>query len=234
MPKKKKGPRARRAWHRARVAALTKRIARNTRRKAWDQRRKNQKALRHHQRQIEKLDAQIARAKANRRPNVITAAQLGLTFQYVWGGKGAVYRGAGHYDAGSRAPDEPDLAATMRSHHAYHRSLGWGGISYEALIADDGTIGFGNPTDRMSAAVAVNNTGMVNICCPGTTGDRLTAAQEASIRWLKANWHTRKVPSAHRLPRPLSELDCRGHREWPSQSTACPGSMLDQYKELLA
>ena len=82
----------------------------------------------------------------------------------------------------------------MRSDHRFHKGKGWGGLSYEAMVADDGTIGFGNPMWRKSAAVASNNTGMVSICCPGTTGDRMTAAQKKSVRWLMDNWHTDRRP----------------------------------------
>lgn len=167
------------------------------------------------------------------KPTIITSSQLGLTFQNVFGGKGSVYRGTGHYTAGHPAAGKAELAAEMRADHGYHKGKGWGGLSYEVMIADDGTIGFGNPMNRKSAAVAVNNTGMVNICCPGTTGDRITAGQKRSIQWLRANWHTSAVPSAYRLPKPMHQLTWHGHREWPSQSTACPGDMLSDYHEVL-
>jgi hypothetical protein len=167
------------------------------------------------------------------RPKFVTAASLGLTFQNVFGGKGTVFRGAGHYTAGARCAGAEALKREMRADHAFHKGKGWGGLSYEVMIADDGTIGFGNPMSRKAAAVASNNTGMVGICCPGTTGDRLTVKQEASIRWLRANWHKSVVPSAHRLPRPMHELKWLGHREWPSQSTACPGDMLSEYHRVL-
>lgn len=176
--------------------------------------------------------AQLTRARARRKPRIITASQLGLRFQYVFGAKGSVYRGAGHYTAGRRVAGVTQLAAEMRSDHAYHASKGWGGLSYEAMIADDGTIGLGNPMARKAAAVASNNTGMVGICCPGTTGNRMTARQRASVKWLLDNWHTTAVPKAHRLPVRADRLDWRGHREFPSQSTACPGDMLGQYHEL--
>jgi hypothetical protein len=175
------------------------------------------------------------RARARRRratkPRMLTARQIGLSFQWVFGAKGPVERGTGHYTAGVRASGAQELAREMRSDHAYHASKGWGGLSYEAMVADDGTIGFGNPIGRRGAAVANSNTGMVNICCPGTTGDRMTAAQKASVRWLLANWHTSKVPAEHRLPRPARGVVWRGHKEWPGQATACPGEMLTDYKE---
>lgn len=177
---------------------------------------------------IARRDTQIA-AKSG--PRIITSAQLGLRFAYVFGTKGTVTRGAWHYTAGSRRANAVALAAEMRADHAFHISKGWGGGSYEAMIADDGTIGFLNPVDRKSAGVAGHNTGLVNICCPGTTGDRLTAAQEASVRWLKANWHTTRVPKAYRLSRPASALSWLGHHEYPGNPTACPGAMLQDYRK---
>lgn len=177
---------------------------------------------------IARRDAQIA-AKSG--PRIITSAQLGLQFAYVFGAKGTVTRGAWHYTAGGRSSNAADLAAEMRADHAYHQSKGWGGGSYEAMIADDGTIGLLNPVDRKSAGVAGHNTGLVNICCPGTSGDRLTSAQRSSVRWLKANWHTTRIPKAYRLPRPAGALYWRGHKEYPGNPTACPGAMLADYKE---
>lgn len=175
---------------------------------------------------------QLKRRLAPKRPRIITARQLGLRFQYIWGGKGTVYRGAGHYTAGRRVANATELAAEVRSIHAYHAGKGWGGASYEAIIADDGTIALVNPIDRRSAAVAGQNTGMVGICCPATTGDRMTAAQKASVRWLLDNWHTRKVPAAHRLPKSARQLEWRPHNRWPSQATACPGVLASDYYEL--
>jgi hypothetical protein len=163
-------------------------------------------------------------------PRIITSAQLGLRFQYVWGTKGNVFRGAGHYTAGKRASNAAELAAEMRADHAFHMGKGWGGLSYEAMVADDGTIGLGNPIDRKSAAVAATNTGMVSICCPGTTGDRMTEAQERSVRWLMDNWHTTRLPKAHRLSKPARSLAWHVHRDWPGQSTACPGVMKTDYE----
>jgi hypothetical protein len=186
----------------------------------WEQLRDQAKDM------VARRDRQLGGDK----PKIITASSLGLTFQYVFGTKGTITRGAWHYTAGHRSADADDLRREMRNDHAFHKGKGWGGLSYEVMIADDGTIGFGNPINRKSAAVASNNTGMVNICCPGTTGDNITAAAERSIKWLKANWHTSAVPSAHRLPKSAGSFGWRGHKEYPGQATACPGDMLDDYK----
>ena len=165
-------------------------------------------------------------------PKMITAAHLGLSFQDVFGGKGPITRGAGHYTAGHRIANAAALGKEMQSDHRFHAGKGWGGLSYEAMVADDGTIGFGNPMSRKSAAVAKNNTGMVNICCPGTTGDRMSAKQKASVKWLMDNWHTKAVPAAHRLPKKARSFGWKPHNAYPQQSTACPGDMARDYKEI--
>jgi hypothetical protein len=166
------------------------------------------------------------------KPKMITAAQLGLSFQNLFGQKGTVFRGAGHYTAGHRVADATALAAEMKSDHAFHISKRFGGLAYEAMVADDGTIGFGNPMVRKGAAVGGLNTGMVNICCPGTIGDRMTAKQKESVRWLMDNWHTKAVPSAHRLPLPARSIGWKGHTEYPDQDTSCPDVMVHDYREI--
>lgn len=185
---------------------------------------------------VGEAEAQVARRRrqlaryGGGKPRIITAKQAGLRFVNRWGGKGQIYRGAWHWTAGPRARGASDLLRLGRQYHGFHQSKGWPGLSYEALIADDGTILFANPISIKSAGVASNNSGLVNICCPGTTGDRLTAAQKRSVAWLRDNWHTSKVPSAHRLPRRARDLAWRPHNEFPSQSTACPGSMAEGFK----
>jgi hypothetical protein len=154
---------------------------------------------------LAKVRAQIAALSA---PKFITAEPLGLS--------------------------SSELAAEMRKDHRFHLGKGWGGLAYEAMVADDGTIGFGNPMSRKSAAVDSTNTGMVSICCPGTTGDRMTDAQKRSVRWLLDNWHTAKVPKPHRLPKKARQFGWLGHHEYPGQSTACPGVMLSDFRKVWA
>lgn len=177
-------------------------------------------------RMVERRQAQVSPPA----PPFKTAAQLGLTFTYPFGNKGAVTRGGGHYSAEDRARNLADLERLARAFHEYHRLKGWGGISYEVLIADDGSMVFANPMDRKAAAIAGMNTGMVSMCCPGTTGDRLTVAQKRTIRWLMDNWHTAAVPARHRLPVRARSIPWRGHREWNNNS-ACPGDMLADFHE---
>ena len=202
-------------------------------RHAFWERRGNPVALAHWSALLRQARAMIERRRAQLSPPAPafkTAAQIGLSFTYPWGNKGPVTKGGGHYSAGSRARNLEELERLARGFHEHHKAQGWGGMSYEVLIADDGSMIFGNPMDRKSAAIASMNTGMVSICCPGTTGDRLTAGQKKSIGWLMDNWHTAAVPSRHRLPVRARSIPWRGHREW-NNSTACPGSMLADYHE---
>lgn len=206
----------------------------NRRRRAYAKAKPGQRDHLHAQideakRAIRQIDADLKKARRSSKPRIITARQLGLTFQYVFGGKGRVFNIAGHYTAGHRASGAAELMREARNDHAFHRSKGWGGLSYEWMIADDGTIVCGNPTNRKSAAVALHNTGLVNICMPGTTGDKPTEAQARSLTWLLANAHTSAMPAAHRSPVDLRLIWLRGHRQFPDQSTACPGNFQTVY-----
>lgn len=179
--------------------------------------------------------AAVRRARRRRRklnrPRIVTAEQLGCTFAYVFGTKGPVFRFAGHYSGDPKATSVDETIAKARSYHAYHRSLGWGGCSYEYIVGP-GVVVAMNPTDRKSAGVAGQNTGMAGVCVPGTTGDRIDPRTRATLEWLFDNAHTSALPKRHRMPRPIRSLDCRGHKEFPGQSTSCPGDYLPTYKEL--
>lgn len=164
-------------------------------------------------------------------PRLITARQLGLTFQDVFGSTGPITRVFGHYTAGPRAKDATDLTRIARQVHAQHRAQGWGGCSYTVMVADDGTIALLNPPTRKAAGVAGHNTGSVHVNCPGTTGDKPTRAQEASMRWYVANAHTRRVPRAHRSPVDLRRAHGLVHSD--RNATECPGDFTPMYRRVL-
>lgn len=169
--------------------------------------------------------AQLQRARdrnrAGRAPRIITAAQLGLTFQWVFGDRGPITKATGHYTGGPRARNAAEGIRIARQVHAQHRAQGWGGASYDTIDCDDGTLILLNPPRRKSAHVAGANTGNAAFNCPGTTGDAPTEDQAVSFRWYLANAHTRKVPAAHRQPRDLRTVRWLGHND--QNATACPG-----------
>lgn len=186
---------------------------------------------------LDKRRAQVAEAeRAVRRrakPQLITARQLGLRVQYVWGAKGPLDSVAGHYDAGTKVHSDAELIARVRSIHRGHLNLGHGGIAYEAVVAGR-TIVLANPMNRKSAAVANQNTGLASICVPGTAGDRMDDETRETVQWLIANWHTRAIPAEHRLPRPARSVPRLGHKEFPGQSTQCPDLYLIDYRKAWA
>jgi hypothetical protein len=192
-----------------------------------DRRDKWSKLLEEARDMVERREKQLAETG---RPRLVTAAQLGFTFQYLWGAKGALDSLAGHYDAGSKVNSHAGLIARARSIHAYHKSIGMGGGAYEALVAGRSIV-FMNPMNRKSAAVAGQNTGLASICVPGTTGDQMDSKTRQTVEWLIGNWHTTKVPRAHRLPRGARTVVRRGHKEFPGQSTACPDAYLPAYRK---
>jgi hypothetical protein len=185
--------------------------------------------------------AQLARARGRAKaspapvagtgPLIITATQLGLTFQRVFGDVGALTRTYGHYTAGPRSRNATALVATGRAVHAQHARQGWGGCSYGPMVADDGTLLLMNPIGRKAAGVAGHNTGSVHLNVPGTTGDRMTPAAEATLRWYVANAHTRRLPRAYRSPVDLRKLNGRVHRD--DNATACPGDYTPAYRRVL-
>jgi hypothetical protein len=200
-----------RSWR----AYLKDRAAFRSRRKITDRRRKR-----------------LAEYRAGKgAPRIVTSAQMGLTFSWVFGAKGTPAFSTGHYAAGPRAKNEAELKLRMRSFHVQHASQGWGGGSYDVVVADDGTLGLLNPIGRKGAHVAGKNTGNVGINCPGTTGDKMTAEQERTIRWYIENAHTAKLPAAYRSPRPLGTTQGGVHRDY--NPTACPGDMTPQYRKVL-
>lgn len=216
-----------RAWRVVRVFlglplghAPTVRAQLNTRR-PWTRSRRAKRLAKQRRRNAQPIGA----------PKIVTAAELGMTFAYVWGAKGPVTRFGLHYSAGAKATSPADTVAKARAFHAGHVANGWGGGSYEYVVGP-GVIVCLNPTNRKSAAVAGQNTGMAGVCVPGTTGDRLTALEKATLRYLRDNAHTTRFPARHRMPRPIRQLDCRPHRYFPGQATACPGDYTRDYQEL--
>lgn len=140
-----------------------------------------------------------------------------------------------HYAASPRAENLDRGIELAQSFNAYHRSLGWGGLSYHYLIPDSGEIILGRAVTQMGYHVANTNTGNVGINFFATLGDQPTEKQAKTYLWLLANAHTEKLPAAHRTDRDLRQADIRGHKFWGGQSTSCPGFYTpDNLKKIAA
>ena len=98
------------------------------------------------------------------------------------------------------------------------------------MIADDGALICARPTILKGAHVGLHNTENLGVNCPGTTGDRPTAAQRETYRWLLANAHTSALPKAHRTDLDLSQSRLFGHNSWSGhESNGCPGLFKGMY-----
>jgi hypothetical protein len=158
---------------------------------------------------------------------IITASQMGLGFQNVFGPLGPERHVTGHHTAGPIDRDDRHAIALCRQYHRDHAVKGWGGIGYHFCITRNGTILCLRPLSLKGAHVGGWNSHNVGVMFHGTTGNKPTRKQARAYRWLLSNCHTRKMPAAHRSDRPLRRPYCRrwGHNDWPNhKSNACPGT----------
>lgn len=164
-------------------------------------------------------------------PKIVSARQLGLTFQNVFGPLGPEKHLTVHHSAGPRPATRQQAYNLVRAYHRQHKQQGWGGLGYAYVIAPDGTLICGRPTSLKGAHVGGWNTANVGVMLPGTTGDRPTRAQQTTFNWLLRYAHTRRMPKAHRTDRPLRKpyTERKGHNQWPGhKSNACPGTLGKQ------
>jgi hypothetical protein len=164
-----------------------------------------------------------------RQPRLITAAQIGLSFQNLFGELGPEEWVTGHHTAGPTDKSTKDAIRLCVQYHRDHASKGWGGIGYFVCFARNGDIILLRPTWLKGAHVGGWNTGNLGVMFHGTTDDKPTRAQARSYRWYLRNAHTSKLPVAHRTDRKLPGVGQRsrrrGHNDWPGHSSnACPGT----------
>lgn len=158
-------------------------------------------------------------------PRFITAREIGLRFDNRFGQLGPELYVTGHHTAGPKDRSLTDAIRLCKQYHAAHRAKGWGGIGYHFCIARGGQIIGLRPTTLKGCHVGGHNSGNLGVMFHGTTGDKPTAEQSISYRWLLANAHTRRVPSSHRTDRDLRRAKRRGHNDWSGHtSNACPGT----------
>lgn len=164
-------------------------------------------------------------------PRIVTAREIGLAFQDVFGPLGPEKHVTVHHTAGPKDRDLEHAKSLCRQYHRDHKAKGWGGIGYHYCVTRAGHILGLRPTTLKGAHVGGHNTGNVGVMFHGTTGDRLTQAQIDSFLWLLRNAHTSRMPTVHRTDRPLRKPYCDRlqHNEWPGHTwNACAGTIGDQ------
>lgn len=188
-----------------------------------DAERKAERMIVRRRDQLERDDEPQA-TRASDAPRIVGWDVTGINPRNVFGALGPETKVTTHYAASPRARNLEEGIRLTRSFDSFHASKGWGGLSYAYLIPDTGELICGRSTYHKGAHVGGQNTGNVGINFFCTTGDQPTKAQAETFAWLLANAHTSALPIRHRTDRDLRRADLRGHRDWPSQSTGCPGA----------
>ncbi len=141
----------------------------------------------------------------------------------------APWRMSIHHTA-SPASDGGDPHARMRGMQSYHiNSNGWCDIGYHFVVAQSGEIMQGRAhSDRPGAHVGGENSGNVGISMIGNYTSSTPPTVQVENMATIVQW----VHEEHDIP--LNRDAVRGHREWPGQTTSCPGDVgLEKIDEIL-
>ncbi len=138
------------------------------------------------------------------------------------------YRTAIHHTAGSQTYGGT-VQGSVQALQAYAMSSGeYCDIPYQFLVGYDGTLWEGRELTYTSGATGGgNNDGNIAICflgCyhPTDCGDTPDEATDAMIAWARLLLETLAAEHGYTV----DEDTVRGHRDWPGNSTACPGEYV--------
>ncbi|RAL22484.1 hypothetical protein DL240_10125 [Lujinxingia litoralis] len=128
------------------------------------------------------------------------------------------------------ANDGGDAGARMRQMQSYHiNTQGWCDIGYHFVISQAGNIYQGRSrSDRPGAHVGYQNSGNVGISYIADFTTQIPSQTQLQAGASILRW----VHETHGVP--LNRTAVKGHREWPGQSTSCPGdNMMNRLDTLL-
>ncbi len=148
----------------------------------------------------------------------------------VCGSVVAPYRASIHHTA-SPSSDGGNPHARMQGMQTYHmNTLGWCDIGYHFVVAQSGEIMQGRShSDRPAAHVGGQNSGNVGISMIGN----YTSSTPPSVQIENTGKILGWVHDTHGVA--LNRDAVRGHREWPGQSTSCPGNQgLNQIDDIIS
>ncbi len=141
----------------------------------------------------------------------------------------APYRTTVHHTA-VPSNDGGDAAARMRQMQSYHiNNLKWCDIGYHFVIAQTGKIYQGRSrSDRPGAHTLNTNAGNVGISFIANFVEQTPTNTQLDAGARITKW----INATHGVA--LTRTAFKGHREWPGQSTACPGtSMINRLQTIL-
>jgi len=141
---------------------------------------------------------------------------------YKFGKLGEVEYVTIHHSAGPMAPTKATCQRLNRSYQIYHEDKGWGDVAYHFCVDDLGRFYRLRPHDAKGTHTADTNSRNIGIMFHGNFDfNELTTGHRGAIEWLfKGGFY-----QLFGEPEAGVKL-VRGHREWPGQSTACPGTNL--------
>jgi N-acetylmuramoyl-L-alanine amidase len=184
----------------------------------------------------------FARAEAQDPPEIELALaseldRIGVVSRAAWGARSTQcssteddwYRMAIHHTAGAQTSGG-SVQGAVRALQAYAMdSGGWCDIPYQMLVGYDGSLWEGRPLHLCSGATGGGqNDGNLAISflgcyhpnsCPGGVSHTVTEEMIASAHLL-----TQTLVRLHDIPSNADSI--RGHRDWPGNSTVCPGDYL--------
>lgn len=141
----------------------------------------------------------------------------------------APYRISIHHTA-EPSSDGGDPAARMRQMQAYHIDTnGWCDIGYHFVVSQSGLIYQGRSNENHPGAhVGNQNPGNVGISLIGNYQEATPATTQLEATAKIMSW----VKKTYDIE--WSRDNVKGHREWPGQSTGCPGdNLLAKLPELM-
>ncbi len=119
----------------------------------------------------------------------------------------------------------------IRSIQAFHQDVrGWCDIGYHFLVTEDGRVWEGRPVDTMGAHTHGNNTGNIGLswvgCFDSKACSGISSSNVPSDAALQAAGQVMHALAQKYGINP-STSNVKGHRDWPGQSTECPGDELE-------
>lgn len=162
---------------------------------------------------------------------------IGVVSRSEWGARSTQctspetdwYRMAIHHTAGPQTSGG-SVAAVLRALQAYEQDAGeYCDLPYQFMVGHDGSLYEGRPLTLFSGATGGgNNDGNIAVCfvgCYHPTGCPNGVSHDATDEMLAgAHLLVQTLARVHDIPTSTDSI--RGHRDWPGNSTACPGDFV--------
>ncbi len=169
-------------------------------------------------------------------------ANIGVTSRASWGARSTTctsteddwYRMAVHHTAGGQTYGGT-VKGAVQALQAYAMDSGeYCDIPYQFLVGYDGSLWEGRPYDYYSGATGGgNNDGNIAVCFLGCYHPTDCSTSHAVTQEMMDGGQllVQTLVGMHGIPSTSDSI--RGHRDWPGNSTACPGQWLyDRLGEL--